>query len=100
MRNRPTVKLEIDGENYGKASFKSENEEIVVVDELGLVTAKKEGETKVIVTDESGQVSEECKIKVDTETVDMLNNIIKKSKMRLFCRLKFCEIGAFLYIFI
>ena len=36
----------------------------------------------------------------DTETVDMLNNIIKKSKMRLFCRLKFCEIGAFLYIFI
>ena len=36
----------------------------------------------------------------DTEKEDMLNNIIKKSKMRLFCRLKFCEIGAFLYNFI
>lgn len=29
-----------------------------------------------------------------------LNYEHEKSKMRLFCRLKFCEIGAFLYIFI
>lgn len=62
---------------YNQWEWHSDNEEIVTVTERGVISAQKEGETKISLTSDNG-ISKVIKVNVNNSTG--INNIVKKEK--------------------
>ena len=56
--------IEISGTNIGKLSYESNNKEIAIVTEEGIVKAVSPGVTSITVTEANGKITKEVKVKV------------------------------------
>ncbi len=84
--------IEISGTNIGKLSYKSNNKEIAIVTEKGIVRAVSPGVTTITVTEANGKITKEVKVKViKTITVTFTRNgqgVEKISNTTASCEIK------------
>ena len=84
--------IEISGTNIGKLSYESNNKEVAIVTEEGIVRAVSPGVTTITVTEANGKITKEVKVKViKTITVTFTRNgqgVEKISNTTASCEIK------------